>query len=92
MGRSILLSGEFASDAFMFLPPKTKTTKQWVRNDVILCNAFTIEFFCCFFFFPLTVRRISKQAELQLCSLEDDKCLPPMFLLALPAHHINQML
>lgn len=30
--------------------------------------------------------------ELQLFSLEDDKCLPPMFIHALPAHHINQTL
>lgn len=43
-------------------------------------------------FFPLPVHRILKQAELQLCSLEDDKCLSPMFLLALPAHHINPLL
>lgn len=84
----MLFYDEFVSDAFIFLPPKTKKSKQSDCNDVILVMQSLLNFF----FFPLTVHRISMQAELQLCSLEDDKCLPPMFLLALPAHHINQML
>lgn len=46
---SILLFDEFASDAFMFFAPKTKTPKQWVRIDVILVMQSPLN--CLLFFF-----------------------------------------
>lgn len=64
--------------------PKTEGPKQQLSNS---CNSITTDFF---FFRWLSAGFPSRQSY-KLWSLEDDKCLPPMFVLALPAHHINQM-
>ena len=84
----------FVSVACMCLPPKCKSIKETNPSICQLCNTITINVFfllLLFFAIHLAVSRISKQAELQLFSPQDDKCLHSVFLLALPAHHINQM-
>lgn len=43
-------------------------------------------------FFSFFSTGFPSRLELQLFSLEDDECLLPMFIHALPAHHINQTL
>lgn len=73
-----------------FVPPKVETPKHRAHDDV---NHVMQSLLNPFFFF--STRRLSTRfpsRQLQLCSLEDDKCLSAMFLLALPAHHINQTL